>query len=189
MGPDLYFEYLMGFFDEDIMVNDYSHALELMHTTPFKVKIPLDENRFGDVDTYLRIPYGKDVVSSPSILEILMATLMRFCESIGDNFNGEELPDWETIFWDALSNMGIVPNFDNENILYNEFNGVNLYNDLDDILHRFNERTYGLDGSGGPFPLRNEANFTAQKFAQNQRDLDLYHLVNIYVGEKVNFYA
>lgn len=186
----------MSFFDDDVLVNDYSDALKHMYTTPFKVKIPMDENRFGDVDTYLRIPYKNEVDRSttvlnrpPSILEILIATLMRFCESVGDNFNGEELPDWETIFWDALCNMGIVPNFDNENILYNEFNGVNLYNDLDDILHRFNERTYALDGSGGPFPLGNEANFTAQKFAQNQRDLDLYHLVNIYVGEKVNFYA
>ena len=198
MGKDRYFEYLMGLFDngqfdDDTMVYDFSRALELMHNTPFKIKIALDENRLDDVRVYLRDPYPGDKIEYMShrisILEVLMATLMRFCESIGDRFNGEELPAWDSLFWDALYNMGIVPNYDNENILYSEYSGANLMNNLSDILHSFNERTYATDGTGGPFPLKSSAHFSAQNCVVNQRELDLFHLVNLYVGEKFDFYA
>ena len=200
MGRNSYFEWLIGLFNNpDIW--EFSTALEEMFRTEFYPKISLDDNRLDDVRVYLRERYlndggdENDFIHRPiSILEVLMATCMRYCESVGDNFNGDELPTWSDIVIEAMENMGIIPNFDNENILYNEYDGRNLTNDLRDILHKFNNRTYSEDGHGGPFPLGRYTNSTTvhyepKEFIERQRDLDLYHLLNLYIGEKIDFYA
>ena len=114
--PDDYLEDLLNLFSDTETVDAYSHMLKALGSVVFEIENELDRNRVSDV-TKLREIYGGNLDEYPAtILEILMALCMRFCEEIGDN--------WEEIFWITLDKIGYLrPKFYNENfdILDKEF--------------------------------------------------------------------
>lgn len=114
--PDDYLDDLLNLFSDTETVDTYSHMLKALGSVVFEIENELDRNRVSDV-TKLREIYGGNLDEYPAtILEILMALCMRFCEEIGDN--------WEEIFWIGLENLGLLrPQFFNENfdILHKNF--------------------------------------------------------------------
>lgn len=154
MGRDIHDDYFDWMYD---IVSEgdesYRKLLCLLHSTPFKVIVPLDKNRLEDGEA-LRFRFGMDIrpgdfyaadliseelTKSPgcSVLEVMIALALRCEENIMDNaMVGNRTPYW---FWMMISNL--------------KLNGMTDERfDRDyaaECIERFLNREYEADGEGG----------------------------------------
>lgn len=154
MGRDIHDDYFDWMYD---IVSEgdesYRKLLFLLHSTPFKVIVPLDKNRLEDgealrfrfgMDTHPGDFYAADRISEQltdhpgcSVLEMMIALALRCEENIMDNaLVGNRTPYW---FWMMISNL--------------QLNGMTDERfDRDyaaECIERFLNREYEADGKGG----------------------------------------
>lgn len=148
---------------------NYICLLKELNKEHFYPKHPMDDNRVGEVKETLRefgpCPPKTDYVT---IFEILVLLAYKY-EEINKKY-GE--PDHTpTYFWCFIVNCNL-----------------NLYDDtyfkehreeallkIKEFCVKFNNRTYGRDGTGSPFPLRNPPG--------DMRKIELFYQLHYYHHE------
>lgn len=133
-------------FSDDI---SYRKLFMQLHNTEFRYFIPRDENRAED-GICLRhrfadecISAAEDYLTGPcSVLEMMLALSIRCEEIMDDPAYGDRTTQW---FWDMVTNLGLGSMSDSQ---YDK-------DYVDDVLERFLNRHYELDGKGGLFRVRN----------------------------------
>lgn len=130
----------------------YKKILRLLYETEFYAILPMDENRADD-GVQLRYRYLEDVGLSQniavlfdnnpcSVLEMMIALSLRCEKHIMENAElGDRTGQW---FWNMMVSLGLGV-MDDEH--YDK-------NQAQNILHKFLERDYRPNGSGGLFTLR-----------------------------------
>lgn len=119
-----------------------------LYTTEFVWFVPNDDNRIMDglaLRQEFLDRYGEKV--NPdwanmgcSFLEMFIALARRASyEAVGAS------SDW---FWAMIKNLELIKYTD-------DIFEVSIFEEVKEALERINQRTYGADGSGGLFPLRN----------------------------------
>lgn len=153
---DLENEYFEWLHDEvcDKNKRKYRKLLYKLHERAFETILPLDENRASDgVDLRYRFgyenSYAEAIIASYldtrecSILEMMVALVMRIEEHIMDNPElGNRTSIW---FWDMINNMGLSDMTDDR------FDRRYVDERIDIMLNR----TYGRNGEGGLFTIKN----------------------------------
>lgn len=140
-----YFNYLVNLIDGE----NYICLLKELHKEHFFPLLDLDNNRVSEVKDILR----GSVPSSPkteyvSIFEILVLLAKKY-EDFASRF-GE--PDHTaTWFWCFIVNVGLNIYDDG----YFKENKEQAILKIKQWVSIFNNRTYGRDGTGSPFPLKN----------------------------------
>lgn len=134
--------------------SSYSKLFRLLHSIDFQVLIGMDENRAED-GIELRYRFGNEngceqaMIASLidiypcSVLEMIIALALRCEEDIMDNpQKGNRIGKW---FWVMMRNLGLE-SMDDEK-----------YDDgyCRSVVHRFLNREYGRDGTGGLFVIKN----------------------------------
>lgn len=176
-ADDRYFEWLyshIGPVNYDNPGHTYWSMAKQFHTTKFTWFVRNDANRAED-GLLLREAFidkwGDEGVTVEwltldcSILEMLIALSDRLAfESYGG------VADW---FWQLMSNLGLQRYTDR---YYNQHNS----GEIAEVLQRVLDRTYGYDGSGGLFPLR--------EATRDQRKVELWYQKEAYLleGLRVN---
>lgn len=135
----------------------YKKLLSYLQNIDFYYTLAMDANRYED-GISLRYRFGYEsnvdqfVISECldnkqcSILEMLISLSMRCEEHIMDDPDiGNRTDQW---FWMMIKNMGLH--------IFNDSN----FNEkkVDEIIHRFLEREYESNGSGGLFIIENSEN-------------------------------
>lgn len=147
--------------------------------TDFYWDISLDENRSADGIEVRRLFWDKHpaqvglVEGGPdaflkancSVLEMLIGLSNRMNGDV--SFNDEKLKQIYENFWELLGNLGIS---DCDDIVYDR-------DKVAESLDIFLNRTYGPDGKGGLFPLKN-----AKK---DQREVEIWYQMQAYLTEKL----
>lgn len=150
-----YFEWLCGLVTNSSRPLDlYSSLFSLLHSIDFQVRIGMDENRAADgID--LRYRFGEEFeyhqamicsfldIKPCSVLELMVALALRCEEDIMNNPDMEnQIGKW---FWMMLINLGLESMDDGH------------YDDLycKEVIHRFLNRDYAANGSGGLFVIEN----------------------------------
>ena len=165
--------YLMWLYDQvgDSRVKNptrtYWRLLKLLFTKEFVWIVPNDDNRIAD-GKELRYEFVDQAVLEDvdlgwihlgcSMLELLIGLSRRLA------FEAEGEPrDW---FWHLMDNLDL-----------RQYNDKAKFNDRDveEVLDRVIWRTYGPDGVGGLFPLKD-----AEK---DQRKIELWYQLSAYVLE------
>lgn len=165
MSSSNYFNYLV----ERIDGKDYICMLKELHKEHFFPLLSLDENRVNEIKTELR----EDVPSSPksnyvSIFEMLILLAMKY-EDMAKRY-GE--PDrTATWFWCFIVNCDLNKYDD----LYFKENKERALNEIHKWCCMFNNRTYGRDGTGSPFPLKHPP--------KDMRKTELFYQLNWYYNE------
>lgn len=142
-----------------------------LYTTQYRWFIPNDDNRvedgkalrllFLDETRYpLDDPFGHFFSIECSMLEMLIALAQRAA------FDSEGSPaEW---FWRLLHNLGIDGYTD-------DIHEISIAEEVEEVLEQINSRSYGPDGSGGLFPLRDAQN--------DQRVVELWYQLQAYLFE------
>ena len=147
--------------------------LHVLYSTEFVAKMPLDENRIGDV-AILREEYEEDIgymysdiPDYPcSILELLITLSDRIVNIMGDYDTNSA--NW---FWIILRNLlDDVDYFDN-----NSLRKASVQSELKSILRKFVDRKYSSDGLGGLFPLNIPD--------RDQRRVEIWYQMQSYLNE------
>lgn len=149
----------------------YWQLLHQLYTKPFSWFIPNDDNRIEDGKTLRRSfleetgyqlddPYGLFLSIDCSMLEMFIALAQRAAF-----LSGGQPAEW---FWRMMHNL--------------EFDGftdsvfeISIAEEVEDTLVRIIERNYGMDGSGGLFPLLSAQN--------DQRKVELWYQLQAYLVE------
>lgn len=146
---DKYLSWIFDLVGGTVGAYGHSKMLYALYNTPFKVVIPMDDNRASDgvnlryrfaVDT--DIPYG--AVTSVldckdcSVLEMIAALALRIEEDYMSNGENSQVPMW---FWSMLDSLGL---YDQSNDNYDE-----VY--VSNVIKIFNDRKYKSNGKGGLF--------------------------------------
>lgn len=148
---------------------DYSMLLKELHKVHFFPLLDLDNNRVSEVKTELR----ELIPSSPktpyvSIFEILVILAWKY-ESFAKKY-GE--PDHTaTWFWCFIVNCGLN-RFDD---LYFKEHKEESINEIHKWCTTFNNRTYGRDGTGSPFPMKHPP--------KDMRKTELFYQLSWYYNE------
>lgn len=130
----------------------YKKLLMHLHNKPFRYLIPRDENRAEDgIDLRRRFAYeytyiddADEYLTDPcSVLEMILALAIRCEETIMDDANiGDRTKQW---FWGMLTSLGLGSMTDE---LYDK-------EYVENVLERFLNRDYELNGKGGLFTIKN----------------------------------
>lgn len=169
---DRYFEWLYGLVRAVSNKNparSHWHLCRQLYTTRFFHFVPNDDNRALD-GLELRYEFIEETEETDidaswmllecSILEMMIALARRAA------FESDSEPaDWFGIF---LGNLEIDRYTDN---VYND----HIAKEVKEKLDRLNRRTYGKDGTGGLFPLR--------EAQQDQRTVELWYQMSAYLIE------
>ena len=137
----------------------YYKLFKQLHTTEFVWLINMDENRAA---------YGKelrrefiiaaDLPDNPEWIEFLGCSIFELLISFSRDLDFQTDESYQEWFWELLTNLGI-----------NEFSDGSDF-DPDEVDYRLNTfiwRTYGYDGVGGLFPLKEPK--------QDQREVELWY--------------
>ena len=156
----------------------YYNLLEALYHTEFYSSVEMDINRVHDTralrdeyitsyrdDPNIRTIPG-DVYRQPTnVLEILLSLSDRIDNivDVGIYNNDEDILNYW--FWKMIENVGL-----------DELDDVNWDTDkYDEIIHRWLNRSYGRDGKGGLFPLKNPS--------KNQKHVELWYQMQEYLIE------
>jgi len=168
---ELYFTWLYDQVGDTRIMNPnrtYWRMLRLMFDKEFVWFVPNDDNRIAD---------GKDLryefVDAAELNDVDLDWVHKGC-SMFELFVGlsrrlsfeadGEPSDW---FWHMVDNLGLRRFTDNRYFGDEE---------IDEVLERVIWRTYGYDGSGGLFPLKNPS--------QDQRKVELWYQLSAYLIER-----
>lgn len=163
-----YFLWLCSLVDHDPDRN-YSGLLGCLHSVYFNedsaVLIPNDDNRIVD-GMDLRNQYfeetGMDVeIPCCTFLEMLIALAFRMEDTIGRNYD-----EW---FWLMLRNIGLDGMDDDR---YSDLSDSEM---IEDTILIVMNREYGMDGTGGLFPLKNPD--------KDQRKVEIWYQMSAYLIE------
>lgn len=148
----------------------YLSLFRKLHTTEFVWYISGDDNRaeYGkelrrSFSYETRTPITDAWVDEPaSVLEVLIA----FAD-IAEFETDEPRSQW---FWIFLENLGLSG--------FNDAAYYDLFDDahIDEILHKFINRTYDRNGNGGLFPLRHAD--------RDQRKVEIWYQFCAYIAER-----
>lgn len=156
-----------------------------LHSYRFIAKVPNDGNRIVDGmnlrDVFLTDTVGsvyqpemaqkiKMAISRPgcSILEMLVALSFRM-EYLLDDWDGVSGKVSQDYFWEFLINLGLTRYSDT---YYYEEDSMEP---VENILSRFVNRKYKMNGLGGLFPLKNSG--------ENQRGVEIWYQMMAYIHE------
>lgn len=156
-----YFEWLVGHVEIDS--DQYWGLFERLHWKEFQWFIPNDDNRIGDAVELRREFWGEGVFipeNPVSVLEVIVG-LSRRC-AWQDDGTAEE---WA---WQLIKNLK----------LHRMANPITVSRErqIDEILDALIWRTYGNNGSGGFFPLRNPD--------QDQTKVEIWYQMSAYIIER-----
>lgn len=153
----------------------YSQLFDILHSTEFVWKLPMDSNRGSD-GRHLRVLY-EDISNTSmdveeleypcSFLEMLIALAETMNSVVYQPGTGKDAKYW---LWLMLDNIGLG---DCDDIWFDETANPSSFvqNRIDDVMLR----RYSPNGEGGIFPLYEPK--------QDQRDVELWYQLNNYVIE------
>lgn len=148
---------------------DYKLLLKELHKIHFYPKVSMDKNRIYEVVHEMRPqfhnPPKTEWVSIFEIFVLLALKYEEFSERPG-------VPDrTATWFWCFMVNCGL-----------NSFDDLYFTNNKEEVLNHvlkwasdFNNRNYGRDGRGSPFPLKNPP--------KDMRKIELFYQLSWYFNE------
>lgn len=151
-----YFEWLCGLADVRGLsdISSYYRLFDVLHRIDFQVLIGMDENRAED-GIELRYRFGSELgyeqamiaslldIYPCSVLEMIVALALRCEENIMSNpQEGTAVSKW---FWIMIQNLGLESMSDNN--FDEEYCRA--------VIHRFLNREYMRDGTGGLFVIKN----------------------------------
>lgn len=160
----IYFNHLVNLIDGE----EYTMLLRELHKVHFFPLLDLDNNRISEMKDI-----RESIPSSPntpyvSIFEILVLLAMKY-EGFSKKY-GE--PDHTaTWFWCFIVNCGLNIYDD----LYFKENKEQAIVKIHEWCSKFNNRTYGRDGTGSPFPLK--------KPPKDMRKTELFYQLCWYYNE------
>ena len=173
---DITSKYLSWVFDlvgGNEAVYKHSKLLYALYETPFKVVVPMDDNRASDgINLRYRfavdadVPYG--AVTSVldckdcSVLEMMAALALRIEEDYMSNGENSRVPMW---FWSMIDAMGL-----DDQTNYN-YDSVFVGN----TIKIFNNRQYKANGRGGIF-------MTSRKNV-DMRDLEIWQQAMLWMDD------
>ena len=150
---DKYFEWLVDIVARDRFSEQtsYTKLFTHLHNTAFVYSLTLDRNRALD-GRDLRYRFSRrfgcdesaldDLPCICSVFEMMVALSIRCEEYIMDDpAYGDRTSQW---FWRMISSLGLAGEY---NSRYDE-------NHVNQILHRFLDREYDADGTGGLFYIK-----------------------------------
>lgn len=155
---DLYFEWLCCL----VCATEADFGLLLgLYSCEFRWSIPRDENRAmdghrlrGEVENIMN--YTDLPISYCTVLEALIGIARRM-DAMRAEPRTDNTPRW---FWEIVGNLGFDPDLSN------------FY----EVIDRFLNREYNLNGDGGLFPLN--------QFCEDQRKVEIWYQMNAYMMEK-----
>ena len=152
---------------------NYQLLLRDLDNKPFIVVHPLDKNRELD-GHFLREDYLAEMGRDPrdiwedtsSVLEVLVSMSIRIETEITGELGNDHIEKW---FWVMIKNLGL------------DFYTDDNYNsrEVDNILDIWLCRKFKSNGHGSIFPLK--------KVTQDQRDLDIWYQMQLYLNENWQF--
>lgn len=146
--------------------HSYTYVCEIMHQIPFKVLVPLDENRQADAfelrNVFMRSRQGNFFEREASIFEVLVALAKRASVMVE-----QDMQFWFNIF---LANLKLDHLSDPYCSSLTAANRRIVNN-----LRKFNNRRYTPRGTGGLFPL--------VKPLADQRRVELWYQMGAYMNE------
>lgn len=170
-----YVEWLYSQVMPDGMYNGYSYLQLLLHLNraPFRVINPLDEARADEgrdlrseymVETHKRYLEGVLFPSKEAtFLEVLIALSSRMAFEVCDKMTHTDA------FVEMLRNAGLM-DYDDDSMV-----SLGAIKDLEKRIDDIIDRNYGVDGSGGLFPLISPM--------RNQQQLPLFEQMEDYLNE------
>lgn len=172
---DPYFDWMYRLVVDDRYSNkSYRRLFHKLHDTEFAYTIPMDGNRAED-GIELRYRFGREQgyhdaviancidIRPCSILEMMIALAIRCEEHLMDDPDiGNRTGQW---FWSMIVSLGLGSMSDAR------FDPVRV----DDILDRFLDREYEVDGRGGLFTIR------SPRF--DMRSMEIWYQMNCYLNE------
>ena len=167
-----YFEWLKSQVDFLDFPEKYDRLFSALQARIFTYKHPMDKNRAMDAismrdlyreETEKRAPSN---VLPPTVLEFFVAISKRM-NYICSSFDQDKTKE---IFWRLMANLKLN---DMSDVRYEILGGDRQVND---ILDRFLDRQYEVDGSdGGLFPMARPR--------QNQREIEIWYQMNQYLSD------
>lgn len=147
---------------------NYGKLLKELHKVHFFPLLDLDNNRIAEVKEFRESIPSAPKTDYVSIFEILVILALKY-ESFAKRY-GE--PDrTATWFWCFLVNAGLNLYHDS----YFKENKEKAINEIHKWCAMFNNRTYGRDGTGSPFPLK--------KPPKDMRKTELFYQLCWYYNE------
>lgn len=149
-----YFDWIYDLVCHDRYSKDISYRkiLMLLHNTPFRYIIPMDENRLNDglnlryrfVNAEGYDGHMSEYIDIPcSVLEMMVALAIRCEETIMDDARiGDRTEQW---FWIMMTSLGLGSMTDDR---FNKFKAT-------EIIETFLDRNYEKNGKGGLFTIKN----------------------------------
>jgi len=107
------------------------------------------------------------LVGPCTMLEMMIAVSQHMDFQLFDSNKGERVWKW---FWKLIENLDLLAYTDD--VLSFEDNKCHV----DDVLRVLLERTYGKNGYGGLFPLRNT-------YGKDQRNVEIWYQMMAYIDE------
>lgn len=146
-----YFEWLISIAYGDDEIVSYRKLLNYLHRTEFIFIDPMDSNRADDgIELRYRFAHGylgddsaEYCITGPcSILEMMLALAIRCEENIMDDpMFGDRTSQW---FWGMVASLGLGGMYDTNFDIHR----------VNNIIERFLNRDYRIDGAGGLFTVR-----------------------------------
>ncbi len=166
---DAYFDWLLemvGYYEGD----GHDNLMWLLFNTDFTWSVANDDNRAAEGIELRRIFMEKEGWFSEPLdgeecccLEMFIGLAKRMDDDIMWDGETDRTADW---FWMMMANMGFDEHDD--------------YYVIEDVLERFLDRKYALNGDGGPFPLKG-------RNVPNQRKIEIWRQMQAYMVENYEF--
>lgn len=172
-----YFEWLQHqvlYFDQPL---EHGKLLRKLYSLAYIPIVDHDENRMLD-GIFLRNEYfgeydtDQNIIDSPcSFLEFLIGLSRRMNFIYGNVYEDRR----KDCFWTLIRNMGV---YDYNDEYYDSFGEDRVDKMVEEAVNRIVYRTYGVDGTGGLFPLQNPR--------ENQRNVEVWYQMNQYLAEAMS---
>lgn len=162
-----YFDWLCSKVWDGTPDGGFRPLMAQLHSRNFTWLILRDRNRAYDGLSMRCRFFGSDPVSlsNCSVLEMLIALAERIDRDVMTNGEEDRTKTW---FWEMLHNLADLD-------MYYPVNDPDMPYTVDCALDRFLSRTYGEDGLGGLFPLRNPS--------EDQRNVEIWYQMMAYFLE------
>lgn len=139
-----YFNHLVNLIDGE----NYICLLKELHKEHFFPLLELDRNRVSEIKREMR----ESIPASPrtdyvTIFEMLVLLAMKYEDFAKRYGQPDHTATW---FWCFIVNCGLNRYDD----LYFKEHKEETLNKIKEFCVKFNNRTYGRDGTGSPFPLK-----------------------------------
>lgn len=170
MGPGTFTARYFDWLYDQIEGGSYVLLCQVMHSLTFRVLVPHDENRVGDVNELRRnyiIIKGIEPLDEADLI-LPDATVFEVLVSMARRAEDQTLLPMQVWFGMFIENLGLRNCIDDNFLPAVRSHAVRT-------LQRFNDRLYRPNGQGGIFPLRNPRG--------DQRHIELWYQMAYYLTE------